>query len=94
MTQTGETSQAAGPRPLHRIADDIVRNWPRPNFAAAPYIRDMRHLGGMDTAIGYDDAEGIVLRFLGNARSWTGPEAKRVKAELRAMLAAHKTARH
>jgi hypothetical protein len=93
MTQTGETSQASGPRPLHVISDDIVRNWPRPNFAAVPYIRDMRHLGGMDTSIGYDDAEVIVLRFLGNALSWTGPEARRVKAELRAMLAAVKAGR-
>jgi hypothetical protein len=34
----------------------------------------------------YDSAQDIVLRFLCNAGTWRGEVARRVKAELRAMV--------
>jgi hypothetical protein len=36
---------------------------------------------------GYDSGKSIVLYFLSNAATWRGPEAKRIKAELKGMLA-------
>jgi hypothetical protein len=76
----------SGTRPLHKIADEITSRWREPADEARPYIYGLRHLGTMDDKFGSDDAEDIVLRFLGNARGWRGEDAKRIKAELRAML--------
>jgi hypothetical protein len=75
-----------GPRPLRDIALDIRKNWARINYAAAPYLEVMAGLDRITDRYGHDDAEGIVLRFLGNARSWRGPEARRIKQELRDLL--------
>ena len=77
---------ATAPRPLHEIAADIMDTWPEVYFAAIPYVDAMRHLDKITDSYGWDDAQGIVLRFLGNARTWRGEDAKRIKAELRAML--------
>jgi hypothetical protein len=73
-------------RPLHKIADDIMRKWRNPAGSAIPYINALTHLGTMDSKYGHEDAEGIVLRFLNEASGWRGEDAKRIKAELRAML--------
>jgi hypothetical protein len=78
----------SGHRPLHRISDDIVRNWPQPNFAAAPYLSAMRQLNDITDSYGADSAESVVSYFLNNAAQWRGPEAKRIKAELKAALKA------
>ena len=48
------------------------------------------HFGTSTALNGYDDARGIVLYFLSNAGSRRGEVAKRVKAELRGMLAGGK----
>ena len=34
----------------------------------------------------YDTGKEIVLRFLSNAGGWRGDDAKRIKAELKAMM--------
>ena len=76
-------------RPLHRIADDITRSWgARINFAAKPYVSAMRYLGSIEDTYGpaSESASEIVNRFLGNAGTWRGADAKRIKAELREML--------
>ena len=77
---------AAGPRPLWRIAHDIRNAWGRPYFGAVPYLRAMFDLEEIGDAYGADDAKSIVLYFLSNATTWKGPDARRIKAELRAML--------
>lgn len=75
-------------RPLHIIAREIRADWPRVNYAAEPYLRAMASLDTVRDRYGYDSGAEIVLRFLGNAQSWRGETARRVKAELRAALAA------
>jgi len=77
-------------RPIHQIAADIRRHWADVNYAAEPYLQAMARLGGIQENFGSDDAEGIVLRFLGNARGFRGDQAKVLKAELKAHLAAAK----
>lgn len=74
------------PRPLFQIAADIYHNWPKASLAALPYIHAMRHLNTLRDSYGADDATTIVIYFLSNATHWRGPEAQRIKAELRDLL--------
>ena len=73
------------PRPLHTIAADIRRTWYKVNYAAAPYLQAMLTLDSIEDSYGYDSARGIVLRFLNNAKSWRGDDARRIKAELKGL---------
>lgn len=81
------------PRPLHEIARDIRNNWrtkdgrPNINYAAAPYLDAMSQLGSITDTYGCDDAKSIVIYFLGNAQSWRGDAARRIKAELKKLYA-------
>lgn len=73
-------------RPLSAIAKEIRQCWSRPNFGAVPYIDAMRQLDRITDKYGQDDARTIVLYFLSNAQTWRGPDAKRIKDELKAMV--------
>lgn len=72
-------------RPLNQIAMDIRQNWPKVNYAAEPYLRAMAQMDKISDNYGYDSGQSVVLYFLSNARGWRGPEAKRIKAELKKM---------
>lgn len=73
-------------RPIHEIASEIVRSWDNVHYAAVPYLRAMLSLHSIGGSYGADSARSVVLYFLGNARSWRGEDARRLKAELRALL--------
>jgi hypothetical protein len=73
-------------RPIHEISREITRTWTRPYYAALPYLEAMRRLETVKDMYGHDSGQSIVLRFLGNARTWKGPDARRIKAELKAHL--------
>jgi hypothetical protein len=73
-------------RPLSVIAAEISRAWEKPNYAAIPYLSAMRSLNTIDDEYGYEDARGIVLYFLSNATTWRGDDARRIKAELKALI--------
>lgn len=75
-----------GPRTLNEIAIEIKRDWKAPYFGAVPYLEAMRSLRTVDDAYYEDSAESIVLYFLSNAKAWRGDTARRVKAELKALL--------
>tara|TARA_R100000152_G_scaffold4581_4_gene1616 strand:+ start:508 stop:756 length:249 start_codon:yes stop_codon:yes gene_type:complete len=79
-----ETKPAA--RPLSTIAAEIAATWPKVNFAAAPYLDAMASLNSINDTYMYESARTIVLYFLNNAKTYRGTDAKRIKAELRAML--------
>lgn len=87
------TEQAAAPRPLYEIADEIFKVWQPVYYAALPYAQAMRRLEKITDKYGYDSAEEIVIKFVGNARYWRGEDATRIKAELRAMLPVRKARR-
>ena len=74
------------PRPIHIIAMDIVRTWHPVNLYASPYLTAMLQIKLIKDDYGADDARGIVLYFLSNATTWRGSDARRIKAELRALL--------
>ena len=73
-------------RPLHTIAAEINQTWPRVNFAARPYLDAMARLSSVEDTYGYEDGRGVVLYFLSNASTWRGPDAKRIKAELKELV--------
>lgn len=73
-------------RPLYLIAADIRANWPKPYFGAVPYIFALRHLDRADEMYGCDTATSCIAYFLSNAQTWRGPEARRIKAELKDIL--------
>ena len=73
-------------RPIYEIASEIRRTWKKVNYAAAPYLDAMRDLNSIDDTYMYESARALVVRFLGNAASYRGDEARRIKKELKAML--------
>lgn len=79
-------SEQKNVRPLSTIATEISRLWEKPNYAAIPYLNAMRSMSSVNENYGYDDGRGIVLYFLSNAGSWRGDDARRIKAELKAMV--------
>lgn len=78
---------AAQKRPLSTIAEEIFDSWgDKISEHALPYLNPMLRLTHITDTIGHDDAEMCVRYFLNNAQGWRGEDAKRIKAELRAML--------
>ena len=73
-------------RPLSAIASEIYKDWKKVNFAAKPYLEAMMSLNSIDDMYMFDTARSVVLYFLSNAKTWKGPKAKEIKAELKAML--------
>ncbi len=74
-------------RPIYEIADEIEAEWVKVNYAARPYLDAMKDLNSAEENYGADSGRSIVLYFLSNARSFRGEAAKRLKAELKAVLA-------
>ena len=79
-------------RPLYEIAREIRQNWKRSvsgtemYFGVVPYVEAMSSLTSINDNFILDSGREIVARFLGNASTWRGETAKRIKAELNAML--------
>lgn len=69
------------PRPLSVIAAQIQQLWPNPGHAK-PYLEMMLGLKNMQDRVGLDSAPSVVAYFLTNARTWRGPMARQIKAEL------------
>jgi hypothetical protein len=72
-------------RSLSEIAHEIRNDWKNVYFGAKPYLDAMATLNTIDDNYGWDSGKMIVLYFLGNASTWRGETAKRIKAELKAM---------
>ena len=73
-------------RPIYEIASEIRRTWKKVNYAAVPYLDSMREISSIDDNYMYESAKEQVIRFLCNAGSYRGDDARRIKKELRAML--------
>lgn len=73
-------------RPLSTIASEISNVWTNVNYGAAPYLQAMLTLDSVEDSFGHDSGRSIVLYFLANASTFRGPDAKRLKAELKALL--------
>ena len=73
-------------RPLYTIAREIRADWKKVSPYAAPYLQAMSYLNSVDDKYIMDSGRSIVSYFLANAGSWRGETAKRIKAELKAMV--------
>lgn len=73
-------------RELWTIASDIRKNWKNVYFGAKPYLDAMASMRSASDMYFADDGKSILLYFLANAQTWRGPEAKRIKAELKQLI--------
>lgn len=80
-------------RTFAEIAREIKSLWDRRESDrckyALPYLYAMLEINSTskDAPYYYDDAKTIVLYFLANVEYWRGEDARRIKAELKAMVA-------
>jgi len=73
-------------RKLSTIATEIRRSWYPVHYAAVPYLQALSNLGSIDENCMNESARSVVRYFLANAGTWRGPDARRIKAELKGML--------
>ena len=74
------------PRSLYVIANEIKKDWTKVYFGAVPYLDAMQSLDSINENYGMDSAQSIVRYFLGNAMTWRGEVARRIKKELLALI--------
>ncbi len=75
------------PRTISEIASEIRKDWgAKIYFGAKPYIQAMQSLNSINDNYGMDSADSVIRYFLGNATTWRGETARRVKKELNDML--------
>ena len=78
-------------RTLSTIAREIRSDWKKPYFGAVPYLDAMLALDYIDDNYYYDSGRSIVVYFLANASTYRGETAKRIKLELKSILAGVKS---
>ena len=87
----GVTMQTTNTRPLYAIASEIdsliMHGHLHPTWYryAKPYVDAMKELDSIDDNYYYDDGKSVVLYALSNLTSWRGDDARRIKAELKAL---------
>ena len=69
------------------VAADIRKAWPKVNYAAKAYLEAMETMSTMDKPYYEDSAQSVILYFLSNASTFRGEDAKRLKAELKELVA-------
>ena len=75
-------------RSLSTIAADVHRCWgEKVSHYARPYFDAMEELDDIRGNYYADSAASVVRYFLANATKWRGDDARRIKAELKGMLA-------
>lgn len=73
-------------RSLSTIAREISDDWRKPYFGAVPYLEVMAELESIHDNYYHDSAKSVVMYFLSNTATWKGETARRIKAELKAMV--------
>ena len=68
------------------IAGEVRKTWTNVSFYARPYLDAMDRLDNVEDYFYCDSGRSVVLYFLSNAQSWRGPDAKRIKGELKGLL--------
>ena len=73
-------------RPLCVIAKDIKQSWKNIYFGAVPYVDALEFLNRIEDIYIVGNGVSIVEGFLANSSSFRGEDARRIKAELKAIL--------
>jgi hypothetical protein len=80
-------------RPPCDIAADIIKSIPKSGSAwifGRPYLQAMAQLPSWASDYGADGARDIALRLLCNLGNWRGPEARKIKREIREAIGMEK----
>lgn len=85
-TATDTTAPAQEPRKVRDIAAEIRSTWPKIYFGAEPYVEAMEQYDTPEDTFITENGGDIIRRFLVNAGTWRGDDARRIKAELKAMV--------
>lgn len=80
------TTTSTQVRSLSAITREIREDWTKPYFGAVPYLDAMGTLNSVSDNYGCDSAKTLIVYFLSNATTWRGDTARRVKAELKALI--------
>jgi hypothetical protein len=86
LEQLSEQGENYSQMTLGELARVIRRVWKKINYAAQPYVDAMATMDEMDPYKAryiHDPGSDIVARFLVNASTFRGPEAKAIKDELK-----------
>lgn len=90
MTKPVSTTRPVGlteARPVYKIAQEIFTKWgDKMSPHAEPYVNAMLNMTSPRDNYYEDSGKSIILYFLSNAQGWRGPDAQRIKAELKAMV--------
>ena len=76
-------------RTIREIAEETLNIFIADNvkcFGARPYLEAMAYIETPNDSFGLDSGRSIVTYFLVNASTWRGPDARRIKAELKKLL--------
>jgi len=73
-------------RSVYQIAQEIKADWKPVHPTAKPYLDAMCQMETVRENYGHDSGRGVVLRFLGNAQTWRGDTARKIKKELNNMV--------
>lgn len=78
-------------RPIYEIAREIRKDYAQQGkqvyFGAVPYLEAAASLTHMSDKYICDDASNVLMYLLSNLQTWRGDTARRVKAEIKSMLA-------
>lgn len=74
------------PRPIYKIAQEVYSLWQPVEYSARPFLDAMRLMERIHDNVDDTPGRAVVLGFLEHARNWRGPQAQRIKAELRSKL--------
>lgn len=81
-----DQSQPKANRSIREIAVEIAQSWgEKVHYAAKPYLDAMLEDDGSGMYY-YDTMNSVVIYFLSNATTWRGDDARRIKAELKAII--------
>lgn len=75
-------------RTFAEIIQEIRTLWSKPYFGAVPYLDALGTINSSepDATYGYVTVRDIVPYLLANMQTFRGPDARRVKAELKSMI--------
>lgn len=73
-------------RPLSEIAEDIEASWDGITPEAELWLTAMATLDRPSDAYYENNGYDVVKHFLGASKTWFGPEATELKAELRRLI--------
>jgi hypothetical protein len=80
------TTKMAPMRSLREIRRDITGHWKHPGWGPSDALWSMQFFDNIDEMHCGDQGRDVVKGFLSHAGNFRGPDAERLKAELKALL--------